>query len=702
MLTTEEFRAWCQRLQLSPETEEIIRSIRESPPVRKVRGRANNVSGRYPSPKMGVSIQFESLHVELWGIYAMERDDDVLEFYDQSARIPLHYRAKSGRNTTQWHTPDFFVLRRDSAGWEEWKPASRLDKLVQDQPGRYARDATGKIHCPPGETYAEQFGLTYRLRSSAEYHPLFIENLKFLQDFWAHPVPIEPAQAILLHDLVERHPGILLSAVLSAVPDLPVDVVWAELSLRRLFTDLSAVSLMQHDLVRLYLDESQAKPEQAGEGKAARSAPSLSILFDGRVFLVESLLDRVMLHPEVGESLILPDAQFQQLREQGITVSVPEGTPSPISPDVRAALARASSKAQRAANARLEQILRYVHGGEVTASLRSVQRWLRAYQVAEEQSGCGYIGLLDRVADRGNRLPRIAEPSMQLLHTYLKEHYAAPQAKRAKAVYHLYVSECERLHIPPISLRTFYRERARFCTPEVTTSRLGRRAAYAQQPFFWYLDRTTPRHGERPFARAHLDHTQLDILLVSSITGKPLEKPWLTMLTDSYSRRVLACYLSYDPPSYRSAMMLFRACVQRHQRLPQEVVVDRGTDFGSVYFETLLARYFITKLERPPMAPHFGSVIERLFGTSTTMLLSQLSGNTQATKTPRLLTREVDPKQQAIWTLQHFTERFSQWVFEVYDQMEHPALFQSPREAFDQGMAKAGARLHRLIAYSEE
>jgi putative transposase len=84
------------------------------------------------------------------------------------------------------------------------------------------------------------------------------------------------------------------------------------------------------------------------------------------------------------------------------------------------------------------------------------------------------------------------------------------------------------------------------------------------------------------------------------------------------------------------------------------------------------------------------------------MLLNQLSGNTQATKTPRLLTREVDPKQQAIWTLQHFTERFSQWVFEVYDQMEHPALFQSPREAFDQGMAKAGARLHRLIAYSEE
>ena len=27
---------------------------------------------------------------------------------------------------------------------------------------------------------------------SAEYHPLYIQNLKFLQDFWVHPVVIPP------------------------------------------------------------------------------------------------------------------------------------------------------------------------------------------------------------------------------------------------------------------------------------------------------------------------------------------------------------------------------------------------------------------------------------------------------------------------------------------------------------------------------
>jgi len=149
-------------------------------------------------------------------------------------------------------------------------------------------------------------------------------------------------------------------------------------------------------------------------------------------------------------------------------------------------------------------------------------------------------------------------------------------------------------------------------------------------------------------------------------------------------------------------MMALRICVQRHQRLPQECFVDRGPEFGSVYFETLLTRYFVTKKDRPAAHPRMGSVIERLFGTATTQLLHQLSGNTQATKHPRQMTREVDPRRLAVWTLERFAARLCQYAYEVYDQMDHPALGQSPREAFAQGMQQAGMRTHRLIPYSEE
>jgi putative transposase len=193
----------------------------------------------------------------------------------------------------------------------------------------------------------------------------------------------------------------------------------------------------------------------------------------------------------------------------------------------------------------------------------------------------------------------------------------------------------------------------------------------------------------------------LDIYLVSSLTGKPLERPWATFLTDAYSRRILACYITYDSPSYRSTMMAFRLCVKQYGRLPQELVVDRGPEFSSVYFETLLTRCFVTKLERPAQQPRFGSVIERLFGTTNTELLNQLRGNTQASKVPRQMTSEVDPKHLAVWTLDAFARRLTEYTQEVYDQMEHRALFQSPREAFTQGMLRAGARAHTLIPYSK-
>jgi hypothetical protein len=87
----------------------------------------------------------------------------------------------------------------------------------------------------------------------------------------------------------------------------------------------------------------------------------------------------------------------------------------------------------------------------------------------------------------------------------------------------------------------------------------------------------------------HIDHTELDIEAVCSRRGRVLGRPWLTLLTDAFSPRVLALYLTFDPPSYCSCMMVWREWFRRHARLPQIVVVNGGRDFQSIYFETLLA-----------------------------------------------------------------------------------------------------------------
>lgn len=97
MLSDAEFQQLIKQWGLSDEAQHLITTIRTSPPSRSVAGRVGNVCVRYPSRKMGFTIQAESHHVELAAIYGMEHDPDVLEYYDQPPPLTLTYPSPQGR-----------------------------------------------------------------------------------------------------------------------------------------------------------------------------------------------------------------------------------------------------------------------------------------------------------------------------------------------------------------------------------------------------------------------------------------------------------------------------------------------------------------------------------------------------------------------------------------------------------------------------
>ena len=86
---------------------------------------------------------------EFPAIVTYEYDEKVIEYYDQPSKIEMRYISKGGRPVAFWHTPDFFVLRMDGAGWEEWKPEEKLIEQAESMPGRYQRDENGCWRCPP-------------------------------------------------------------------------------------------------------------------------------------------------------------------------------------------------------------------------------------------------------------------------------------------------------------------------------------------------------------------------------------------------------------------------------------------------------------------------------------------------------------------------------------------------------------------------
>jgi transposase InsO family protein len=401
-------------------------------------------------------------------------------------------------------------------------------------------------------------------------------------------------------------------------------------------------------------------------------------------------------------AVVLPLETFEALVKDGRVA--PAGLQIP---EVKtSALAAASEDDLRVANQRFEIVQRYLNRQPGPAGIpvpeRTLRLWAASYRKAEAQYGSGYLGLIPKTSQRGNRGSKLPEESRTLLNGYIEQNYETLKQKSKFTVWAALLHACREKGIVAPSYATFCLATRRRPAFESVLKRQGRRAAYAHESFYWELEPTTPRHGDRPFEIGHIDHTELDLELVCSHTSRVLGRPWMTLLTDAFSRRCLAVCLAFDSPSYRSCMMILRECVRRHGRLPQIIVIDGGPEFQSTYFEALLARYECIKKTRPPAKARFGSCCERLFGTANTRFIHNLQGNTQITRNIRQVTKSVDPREQATWTLAELHRRLSEFLFEVYDTIDHPALGQSPREAFQAGIEASGIRPERMIPYDHE
>ena len=643
MLSSEALESWCKGVGVLPHARALIDQIRRSDPARRVGGGRSNVSGRYPSRKMGVTIQFESHRVELAGIYEMEHDAEVLEFYDQPIQIKLNYQAPGGKPLGVLHTPDFFVIRKTAAGWEEWKTEENLLRLAAQSPNRYCSTENGQWRCPPGEACAKEFGFYYRIRSSREINWVYQRNIQFLEDYLRSDLPIRPESHERVRALVSARSAIGLSDLFQeTVGIVSRDELFAMIAVGPLEVDLSSAPLTEPNRVRVLLNLSQAAISSPASTCAAAASA-------------------VALLPQMGPAEIAE------------------------------------------ANRRLKLIRAYRAREPLadTVPARTVRHWLQRYRQAEALHGDGYLGLLPRFHDCGNRNSKLPEKTRALMSEIIGTDYETTKQKRKFHSYGMLIRACESEGIAAPSYKTFSAAINRRLQADLVFERRGRRAAYQLAAPYLELHLTTPRHGDRPFHICHADHTELDVEIVCSSTGRNLGRPWWTILTDAFSRRLLAFFLSFDPPSYRSCMMLLRECVRRHGRLPQILVVDGGKEFDSVYFETLLARYECTKKTRPPAKPRFGSICERLFGTSTQLIYS-LAGNTQITRNVRQVTTSVDPKNHAVWTLEFLYGRLCEWAYELYDTTMHPALGQSPRDCFTLGLQHSGNRPHRQLQYDDE
>jgi len=721
-LTDLEFALWAKRLISLPQTLALIKHIRSSPPSRRGIGWGRSMTGVYPSRKMGVTIHFDSHTVEFPGfLQTLEYDPDVLEYFNQPPPITLSYtKTNTKRPVGFMHTPDVFVIRTQTAGWEEWKPAEKLEVLSQKDPARYHRDELGDWRCPPGETHAKSLDLYYRLRSSAELSPTLHRNLIFLDDYHTSKQPLvvgEIEQEEILGQIRDK-PGITLTELISYLRKATADHIYILIVQHKVYADLFAAPLAEPDRVHLFRDQETATiythapaTETFQNSLADQSftlVPGTHLSWDNRAWEIINVGETDVYLKGEGEKVItLSPKLIEQLAKQGKLLGLPSPGKSPQAAAAEERIKHASTSAMTEALRKYSIIEHRIKSDALalpsdSTPQRTIREWVKKYHLGVERFGMGILGLLNNFASSGNRAPRFPEQIQALIDRIIEKHHKKHKKPTAAHSHKVLDRICRRRGQDTPSYESFCRYIRLKPTAALRESREGKRAAYKNQaPLIVTLTWNTPRQGDRPFEIGHIDHTELPIELVDSLTGKVLGRPWATFLSDAFSRVLLAIYLSFASPSYRSCMMVLRICRMRHSRWPQILIVDRGAEFQSISFDFALAADTVTKKLRPSSDPRFGSTCERLFNTSQTGFIHNLAGNTQATREPRTSTPAVDPKHLACWTLERFYARLNEWANSIYAETEHGGIHETPQSAFIRGMSTQGAREHRLAPYSE-
>ena len=312
--------------------------------------------------------------------------------------------------------------------------------------------------------------------------------------------------------------------------------------------------------------------------------------------------------------------------------------------------------------------------------------------------GSAFFGLIRR---RGRRPgTRALDVAQQVLLSFIVRNFA--EDRKAGGVLGAFArlkALCDEVGVVSPSRETLRRELKSLKTAKLVRAREGARAAYQLEgPLAVGLEGLPPV-PDRVFEVAHVDHTLLDVELVSRTTLTSLAgRPWVTLMIDARSRLPLGMAVSFNDPSRVALAEVLFDAVSRFHRVPDGLCVDQGAEFNSVDFEAALAHLEMNKLERPATKPRFGAVVESMFGITNTKLVHELAGNTKLLRRQaRTLSSSHHPTRHAAWTLSLLYEALEKWLFEVYPRLRHGSLGVSPREVFEQDRFRSGERTPRYV-----
>ena len=363
------------------------------------------------------------------------------------------------------------------------------------------------------------------------------------------------------------------------------------------------------------------------------------------------------------------------------------------------ALTEVSSQDWQEARRRLEVIQSLATvAGRTRCSVEEAAELLRlsvthAYRLLKRyESDPRLTSLLPARRGRKQGHSRLAGMVEQLIQAAIEEVYLTRQKPRVSVLVEDVRRRCRALGLAPPSAKAVRRRLKARPASQLLARREGRKAA---------RDRYGPITGSLeapwPLSLVQIDHTLVDVIVVDSVTRKPIQRPWITLAIDVHSRCVPGFYLSLDPPSATSvALCIAHAALPKEAWLsslgievswpiagiPERFHLDNAREFRSEALRRGCEQYGIGIDYRPVATPHYGGHIERLIGTMMGKV-HLLPGTTFSD--PRVK-GDLDPEKSAAMTIEELQRWLVHAIAGEYHNAVHSAMQVPPLAAWQRGI----------------
>lgn len=315
-------------------------------------------------------------------------------------------------------------------------------------------------------------------------------------------------------------------------------------------------------------------------------------------------------------------------------------------------------------------------------SQRQIQR-LRARFEGDPRT----TSLIGRPPGRVVGSRRLDEHVEKIIAHAIRRHYMERELRSMTHLVDRIAVLCRRLDLIPPRRATVVQRVKDMEGYEMDRARRGSKAAKQT----WEA-RTGGLEANRPLHIVQIDHTRVDVLLVSDDRQRVLPRPWITLAIDMATRCVVGWYLTMEAPSSVSVAL----CIE-HMVLPKPeneadpgvwamygkpeiILADNGKDFRAEALKTGCEQHGIELRWRPVKTPHYGAHIERLNGTLM-RIVHRLRGTTFSNARQR---GDYPSEKKATLTFAELKAWLIQSICREYHVKAHRGIGISPQLAWEQ------------------